>query len=103
VIKQWAPLTRFLEDGRLSLDNNVCERQLRDIALGRKNYLFAGSHRAAHRTAALYSLLRTCAQHGVPPLPYITDVLTKLASGSYQDEDLDQLLPDRWQPNRAPP
>jgi transposase len=102
VINQWAPLTRFLEDGRLSLDNNVCERQLRDIALGRNNYLFAGSHRAAHRAAALYSIMRTCAQYAVPPLFYLTDVLRKLASGSSGDA-LDSLLPDRWQACRVPP
>jgi hypothetical protein len=50
-------------------------------ALGRKNYLFAGSHDAARRAAGLYSLTRTCAQYGVPPLPYFTDVLTKLGRG----------------------
>ena len=79
----------------MSLDNNVCEQQLRDIALGRKNYLFAGSHEAAKRAAALYSLTRTCAQYGVPPLPYFTDVLAKLARGSDTDR-LDELLPHRW-------
>lgn len=102
VINQWAPLTRFLEDGHLSLDNNVCERQLRDIALGRSNYLFAGSHRAAHRAAALYSIMRTCAQYGVPPLPYLTDVLPKLARGC-SGMALGALLPERWQASRAPP
>jgi transposase len=103
VLNHWAALTRFLDDGRLSPDNNLCERQLRDIALGRKNFLFAGSHEAAHRTAALYSLLRTCQQHGVPPLPYLTDVLRKLAQG-WPNHRLDELLPDRWQPpERAPP
>jgi transposase len=102
LLNQWAPLTRFLDDGRLSLDNNLCERQLRDIALGRKNFLFAGSHEAARRSAALYSLMRTCAQHGLPPLPYLTDVLRKLAAG-WEHDRLDELLPDRWQQDRAPP
>jgi transposase len=100
VLNHWVALTRFLDDGRLDLDNNICERQLRDIALGRKNYLFAGSHEAAHRTATLYSLLRTCAQHGVPPLPYLTDVLRKLSAGC---DNFDPLLPDRWLASRAPP
>jgi hypothetical protein len=95
-VNHWTALTRFLDDGRLSPDNNLCEQQLRDIALGRKNYLFAGSHDAARRIAALYSLMRTCAQHDVPPLPYLTDVLRKLASGWYEDR-LEELLPDRWQ------
>jgi transposase len=88
-------LTRFLDDGRLSPDNNLCESQLRDIALGRKNFLFAGSHDAARRAAGLYSLIRTCAQHGVPPLPYLTDVLTKLPAATTAAQ-LDALLPPRW-------
>ena len=68
---------------------------MRDIALGRKNYLFAGSHDAARRAAGLYSLMRTCAQYGVPPLPYFTDVLTKLGAG-WPAEQLDELLPHAW-------
>ena len=102
IINQWEALTRFLEDGRLGLDNNPVERQLRDIALGRKNFLFAGSHAAGRRTATLYSLLRTAAQHGVPPLPYLTDVLQHLADG-WDHNRLDELLPDRWHPSRPPP
>jgi transposase len=62
------------------------------VALGRKNYLFAGSHDAARRAAVLYSLLRTCAQHEVPPLPYLTDVLRKLRDGVPATD----LVPDRW-------
>ena len=62
------------------------------VAVGRKNYLFAGSHEAARRTAVLYSLTRTCAQHGVPPLPYFTDVLRKLR----EHVPVTDLLPDRW-------
>lgn len=88
-------LSRFLDDGRICLDNNLCESQLRDIALGRKNYLFAGSHRAAERAANLYSLTRTCAQYAVPPLEYLTDVLNKLASG-WSASRVRELLPDRW-------
>ncbi len=87
-------------DGRLSLDNNICEQQMRAIALGRRNYLFCGSHDAARRTAVLYSLMRTCAQHNVPPLPYLTDVLRKLADG-WPQKRIHELLPDRWQPTPA--
>jgi transposase len=94
-VNHWTALTRFVDDGRLSPDNNLCEKQLRDIALGRKNYLFSGSHDAARRAAALYSLVRTCAQYGVPPLPYLTDVLSKLPTAR-TDAELDALLPDRW-------
>jgi transposase len=99
-VNHWTALTRFLDDGRLSPDNNVCESQLRDIALGRRNYLFAGSHDAGRRAAALYSLVRTCTQHGIPPLPYLTDVLTKLSAARTASE-LDALLPDRWSASTA--
>jgi transposase len=96
-LNHWKALTRFVDDGRLSLDNSLCEQQQRAIALGRRNFLFCGSHEAARRTANLYSLSRTCALHNVPPLPYFTDVLHKLADGWPQSHILD-LLPDRWQP-----
>jgi transposase len=99
-VNHWAALTRFLTDGRVSPDNNVCEAQLRDIALGRRNYLFCGSHEAAHRAAALYSLMRTCAQHGVPPLPYLTDILAKLPTARTAS-DLDALLPHPWSAHTA--
>jgi len=99
-LNHWTALTRFVEDGRVGLDNNLCESQLRDIALGRKNYLFAGSHDAARRIAGIYSLTRTCAQYGVPPLPYFTDILTKLGIGWPADQ-LDELLPHAWMPTTA--
>jgi transposase len=71
ILNHWVALTRFVDHGRLSLDNNVCEQQLRAIALGRRNYLFCGSHKAAARAAILYSLTRTCAQYGAAPaLPH---------------------------------
>ena len=98
LLNHWQALSRFLEDGRIDLDNNLTEQQLRDIALGRKNYLFAGSHAAARRAADLYSLTRTCAQYGVPPLPYFTDVLQKLATG-WSITRLEELLPHRWHPS----
>lgn len=97
-LNHWTALTRFLEDGRISPDNNLCEQQLRDIACGRKNYLFAGSHDAAGRAAGFYSLTRTCIQYKVPPLAYFTDVLAKLAAG-WPTERLDELLPHCWRPS----
>jgi len=95
MVNQWESLERFLEDGRLSLDNNVCESQLRDIALGRKNYLFAGSHRGARAAATFYSLMRTCRQWDVNASAYMTDLLTKIAEG-WPYPRLAELLPDRW-------
>jgi len=96
MINHWVALTRFVQDGRLKLDNNLSEQQLRAIALGRNNFLFFGSHRAAEHAAVLYSITRTCALRGVSPLSYLTDVLRKLAAGWPQSR-IDELLPDRWQ------
>jgi hypothetical protein len=93
----WEALTRFLSDGRLPLDNNLCESQIRSLALGRRNYLFAGSDAGAERAAILYSLLRTCALHRIDGLAYLRDVLGKLASG-WLDSRLDELLPENWSP-----
>jgi transposase len=94
-INHWTALTRFVDDGRLQLDNNLCERQLRTVALTRKNALFAGSHDAARRMAIIYSVLRTCALHGADPLAYLTSVLEALARGVSPDR-IPDLLPDRW-------
>ena len=97
MLNQWNALTRFVTDGRLSPDNNLTESQLRSIALGRKDYLFAGSHDAARRAAVLYTITRTCALRGVPPLAYLTDVLPKLAN-AWPQSRIDELLPGNWQP-----
>ena len=96
-LKNWAALTRFLGDGILPLDNNLCEQQIRSLALGRRNYLFAGSDAGAEHAAVLYSLLRTCALHRVDALAYLTDVLRKLAAG-WPVKRLDELLPENWSP-----
>jgi transposase len=93
VLNHWAAFTRFLDDGRLRLDNNITEQQLRDIAVGRKNYLFAGSHAAAERAAVLYTLMRTCAQHRVAPWSYLNDVMLRIVRGTPPED----LVPDRWQ------
>lgn len=88
-------LSRFLEDGRLTLTNNFNELQIRTLAIGRKNYLFAGSHHGAKRTAIIYSLLRTCAVNRVDPFAYLVDVFDKLAGG-WPNRRLDELLPDHY-------
>ena len=97
LFNQWEALSRFTQEGRLNLDNNICEQQLRTIALGRRNYLFCGSHQAARRAAVLYSLTRTCARHGIAPLAYLTDVLRKIAAGWTQNR-IEELLPGSWRP-----
>jgi transposase len=99
-LNHWQALKRFLEDGELRLDNNLCELQIRSLAVGRKNYLFAGSDEGAERAAILYSLLRTCALHGVNTYTYLTDVLQKLAEG-WPRERMADLLPDAWAAQQA--
>ena len=76
-----APSTRFLDDARLKLDNNIAERQLRRVAVGRKNWLFAGSENGAERGCVLYSLLAaTCKLHGVNPFEYLRDVIMRVGT-----------------------
>ena len=94
-MNHWEALTRFLEDGRIELDNTGVERQIRALALGRKNYLFAGSHRAAERAAVLYTLIRSCDLAGVEPTDWLEDVLVRLADGWPQSR-IAELLPHRF-------
>jgi transposase len=94
-LNQWDALTRFLEDGRIGPDNNLCELQIRSLAVGRKNYLHAGSDAGAERAAAIYTILRTCALQGVSGDTYLKDVLDKLAAGWPQSR-IDELLPDAY-------
>ena len=93
---QWKALTRFLEDGRLPLDNNAAERALRPIAIGRKNWLFAGSVRGGEAAAIILSFVESAKLHQLNPYAYLRDVLTRLPSAKARD--LDSLLPHLWQP-----
>jgi transposase len=99
-LNHWKALTRFLEDGDIELDNNGCERQIRSLAIGRKNYLFAGSDAGADRAATLYSIVRTCDMYDVDPYHYLIDVLGKLAAG-WKASRIDELLPEHWAVHRA--
>jgi hypothetical protein len=74
---QWETLKRFLDDGRLGLDNNVSEPSLRAVAVGRKNWIFAGSDAGAERAAVLYSLVVSCRLHEIDPWAYLSDVLPR--------------------------
>lgn len=100
-LNHWEALTRFLRDGNLQPDNNLCERQIRSLALGRRNYLFAGSDDGAKHAAILYSLLRTCALHGVDAFAYLKSVLGKFAAGWPKDR-VEELLPENWSPTFLP-
>lgn len=91
----WTALCRPLEDGRLELDNGDCERTMRGPAMGRRNWLFAGSDEAAERAAILCTVLESAARHGLDLRLYLRDVLMKIADGWPQSR-LDELLPHRW-------
>ena len=89
-------LSRFLQDGRIPLDNGKVERLIRLIAVGRKNWLFIGSDDAAKRAANIYSVILSCELIGIDPWAYLQDVLPKLASCSFPHSRLNELLPEEW-------
>jgi transposase len=78
-IERWERLSGYTENGKLNIDNNPVENSIRPVALGRKNYLFAGSHEAAKRSGMLYSLLGTCKMHGIEPYTWLKNTLTRIA------------------------
>ena len=78
-LERWSALLRYCEDGRIEMDNNAAERALRAVALGRKNYLFAGSDTGGERAAAIYSLLGTAKLNGIDPEAYLSSVLHRIA------------------------
>ena len=88
-------LTRFLDDGRLEIDNNRAENSLRGIAVGRKNWLFVGSHRGGDRAAVFYTLFETCKLNNVNPYDWLRDVLKRLGEGHPKDQ-LEEFLPWNW-------
>lgn len=96
VINQWEPLTAFLKDPRLRLDNNVSERALRINALGRKNFLFVGHDDAGQNLAILQTIVATCKLHKVNPYDYITDILVRVQT--HPKSKIAELLPMNWTP-----
>src|SRR5208282_491978 len=88
---RWEALTRYAEDGSLEIDNNAAERALRAVALGRKNYLFAGSDKGGERAAVLYSLIGTAKLNGIDPESYLRDVLSRLPD--HPINRIEELLP----------
>lgn len=95
-LRQWETLTVFLDDGALRPDNNAVENTIRPVALGRRNWLFAGSDEGAKRLAILYTLLGSCQIAGIAdPWAYLRDVLDKL-SHNWPHARLDELLPQQW-------
>jgi len=80
-LKCWPALTQYCEDGCLEIDNLIAERALRGVAIGRRNWLFAGSEAGGQRAAAIYSIIKTCKLNGVEPFAYMSGVMQKIAEG----------------------
>jgi len=96
-LRRWQGLSRYARDGRLEIDNNLIENTIRPIALGRKNYLFAGSHETAQNLACLYAILGTCDKHGLNAHAYLTWLLRQVATRKVTDEAVN------WLPHRLNP
>ena len=91
---RWTALTRFVDDGRLEMTNNAAERAIRPLALGRKNYLFAGSDAGGRRAAILYTLIETAKMNDIDPEAWLADVIARIAD--HPINRLDDLLPWKW-------
>lgn len=95
MLKRWPSFTRFLDDGTICLTNNAAERALRGIAVGRRNWTFAGSDEGGRRAAAMYTLIETAKLNDVDPRAYLADVLARLPG--HPARHIDELLPWNWQ------
>ena len=93
---RWAALTRFVDDGRLEMTNNAAERAIRPLALGRKNYPFAGSDEGGRRAAIMYTLIETARLNGVDPEAWLADVIARIAD--HPINRVGELLPWNWSP-----
>ncbi|UCF21493.1 MAG: IS66 family transposase [Gemmatimonadota bacterium] len=97
--RQWRALTRYAEDGDLEIDNNASERALRMVAVGRKNWLFAGSDAGGRRAAILYSLIGTCKRIGIDPFAYLRDLIARVST--HPMRRINELTPRGWKAERA--
>lgn len=93
-LNQWQELTVFTEHAFIRKDNNIIENQIRPVAIGRKNWIFAGSHQGAQNSAILYSIIGTCKMHGVNPQQYLEDALKRVHS--HPVNRVSELLPHNW-------
>jgi transposase len=94
MLGRWKYLKRYVDDGRFEIDNNLIENAIRPVALGRKNYLFAGSHNGAKRAALIYTLVSNAKLQGLEPFAYMRDVISRIADYPYKE--LADLLPVNW-------
>jgi hypothetical protein len=93
-LHRWDKLMHYTTNSKLEIDNNLVENAIRPVAIGRKNYLFAGSHNGARRAAMLYSFLGTCKINGVNPFEWLRDILFKIPT--HPVNKLQELLPSQW-------
>jgi hypothetical protein len=93
---QWRALLRYLDDGELEIDNNASERALRRVAIGRKNWMFAGSDAGGERAAILYTLIASAERHGHEPFAYLRDIFARLPS--HPTDRIHELAPQFWSP-----
>lgn len=91
---QWQWLKTYIDHGLVEIDNNSCERAMRKVAVGRRNWLFAGSEDGGRYAAVMYSLIETCCRHGINPHAYLTDVLVRV--GSHPQSRIAELTPRGW-------
>jgi transposase len=98
-LTRWVALTRFLDDGRLCMSNNAAEREVRPIAMGRKNWTFAGSDEGGHRAAAIYTLIQTAKLNNVDPQAWLADVLARVQD--HRAKRVGELLPWNWERQRS--
>lgn len=89
-------LKQYLADGQLAIDNNACERTMRGIALGRKNWLFQGSEQGGRASAAMFSLIASCQRSRINEWAYLKDLFTRLPATPTRERELEAFLPDRW-------
>jgi transposase len=93
-LKRWPAFTRFLDDGRMCMSNNAAERELRAVAVGRKNWTFAGSDEGGKRAAAIYTLIATAKLNDIDPQAWLDDVLARLPD--HPAKCIHELLPWHW-------
>jgi transposase len=98
-LSRWEKLCRYTEDGILEIDNNLVENAIRPVTIGRKNYLFAGSHEAAQRAAIMYSLFASCKKNKVNPEEWLKDILNRISD--HPIRKIHELLPHNWIKSRV--
>ena len=98
-LSRWAALSVYIDDGRVEIDNNIAERAMRPLGIGRKNWLFAGSDKGGERIANILTIIETVKLHGHNPELYLTDVLTRIQD--HPKDRLEDLLPWNWMPGKA--